>query len=153
MQADAHKQAEAIGLLDAVRVIARSGSRKDGPQWVKDWNGLRFYYGERSGDPDRAFAEVTALSYAYAKGADGKAFANVDPQHDDKVPGWKAMHDHTVSGSMLLYEHSDVHGTRALRPGAWVDAVIQEADRIRKTPPMPTANVVEDPALFASFSR
>jgi hypothetical protein len=156
MRVDAHQQAADLGLLDAVRTIAKSGAKQHGATWSKDWNGLRFYYGERSSDPAAPYCEVHRLAYSLASGAVGKTFAKIKPEHHDTVGNVRLPdpHPETVSGCELLYEHSDLDGgiTRALRSGTWTDAVVAEAQRISSTPPVvPAAVVAEDAGNFAPF--
>ncbi|HEV3303057.1 MAG TPA: hypothetical protein VG055_25620 [Planctomycetaceae bacterium] len=125
MRRQAAQQAESLGILDAVRTIAKSGGTHAKTQWVKDWEGKRYLYGERMGDSDRPYAEVCVLQYAQQ--------ANPD----------------LVTGTVLIYSLNDRGETECFRQGPWVAATVTEAERIKALPP---AAKVADPADANKFA-
>jgi hypothetical protein len=126
----AHDQAESLNLLDAVQVIAQSGSHRPMAQWFKDFGGLRFYYGHRGGDLDRPYAEVLALTLS-------KDHAVHEPMQPGKP--YFPNPDNAITKTELLYEYTDLDGgvTRCFRPGPWVDKVLAEAKRLSAIPVEP----------------
>ena len=151
MRADAHEQAEKLGLLDAVRTIAKSGSRLQGSQFLadlelfeRDANGdaidkavpfeaYRCSYGERQGEPDFPYCEVVALR-----------FSKDHPVHQGSKKGESFSLNHhgrpfenppdSVTGTELLYKHTDLNGgeTVCFVPGPWVDKLLDAAKKIPK---------------------
>jgi hypothetical protein len=137
LQLEAAKQAEALGLLDAVRTIARSGDRRHKTEWVKDWNELRRFYGERHGDSNRPYAEV------------GKLVRQKD--HMVHEPGQRPNPPDSVTRIDVLYSRRDTGVTECLRPGDWTKAVLEEAQRIGQqvvSDSQSAARVEEESAKF-----
>jgi hypothetical protein len=141
-RADAHDQADKLGLLDAVRVLAKSGSNHQGAQWIKDWElferdargdavklpskpleGYRFFYGERQSDSNEPYGEVLKLHYSVDR-----------PVHEQGHPRPNAMD--SVTHTELLYKHTDRDGgaTVCFRSGPWVEKVLTEAKRVGALP-------------------
>lgn len=136
----AAEDAAAIGLLDAVQTIARKGEQHGYHSYVNDWNGYRFYYGERFGDPERPYAEVHVLRYSkthpvHEKPKSGVPFAPGNP-------------DDAVTGCELIYKVTDNNGvgeTVCFRSGKWTDEVVAEAKRLgTEKREAPSAAGIED---------
>jgi hypothetical protein len=151
MQLEAAKAAESIGLLDAVKTIAQRGPRRGlAHEWVNDWNGLRFLYGERAGDESLPYADVHELETTGSRRAKGKPPVH-QPMKGDDPPA-----DHTVVGSELLFcvaNEGETPGGRVtcFHQAAWARAVIAEAERLRQIPVEPRAEAAHA-AHAARFS-
>ena len=155
-QLEAAKAAAAIGLLDAVRVIAQSGfMRRPSYEWVKDWNGKRFFYGARNHDDNYPYAEVLVLHYS-----------KTHPVHEMDKEGNPTCFDHRgrpmknpddcVTGTEPLYSVENdgklpSGHTVCFRQGDWVKEVLAEADRIRKLAPAPPIDVDAPTDQFAAY--
>jgi hypothetical protein len=124
MRVQAGQEADAAGVLDAVRMIAKSGGKHAKTQWVKDWNDKRYFYGERFGNPEHPYAEVVVMKHA----------VEATPE--------------LVTGTVLLYSLNDRGETECFRPGPWVALAVAEAERIKALPP---AEKVADPGDATKF--
>jgi hypothetical protein len=125
MRLQAAEQAQAAGILEAVQVIAKSGGKHGKTQWLKDWEGKRYFYGERLGDSERPYAEVAVLSRGVESSPD------------------------LVTGTVILYSLTDKGETECFRPGPWVAVAVAEAERIKALPP---PEKVADPADANKFA-
>jgi hypothetical protein len=133
MQLEAARQTEALGLLDAVRTIAQSGDKRSMTEWIKDWNKLRFFYGERHGDKSRVYAEVGALVY--------------QSEYMVHEPGQRPNPPDSVTRVDAIYSLLDTGVTECFQPGSWTDTVLAEAKRLKEKPPtLPTDSVSIDEA-------
>jgi hypothetical protein len=135
MQLEAAKATESLGLLDAVRIIANSGDRRSKTERFKEWNEMRFLYGERHGDPDRPYAEV------------GKVVRQ--KEHMVHEPGQRPNDPDAVTRVDVLYSRLDSGVTDSFCAGPWTETVLTEAKRLRENPPPPkAANLDEAKAKF-----
>jgi hypothetical protein len=121
MQLEAARQTEALGLLDAVRTIAQSGDKRSKTEWIKEWNKLRFLYGERHGDRGRPYAEVGALVY--------------QSEYMVHEPGQKPNAPDAVTRVDVVYSRLDCGATDCFLSGFWTDDVLAEAQRLKACPP------------------
>jgi hypothetical protein len=137
LRQQAREQVQAIGLLRAVYFIAKTGTRHVPNEWLRDWNGLRFVWGSRGGDPDRPYAEVRKLDYT--------------SRHQ---PGSNPNPTGTVTGTELIYAHEDDGTVSCFRPGGWTGVVVAEAERIKQLP-RPDAGAIagrSEAERFAPFN-
>jgi hypothetical protein len=139
MQLEAARQTEALGLLDAVRTIAQSGDKRSKTEWIKDWNKLRFFYGERHGDRNRPYAEVGALLY--------------QTEHMVHEPGQKPNPPDSVTRVDAIYSRLDTGVTECFQPGSWTDAVLAEAQRLKAEPSAPKPDPVSLDEAKARFTQ
>jgi len=137
LRQQAQEQVRAIGLLPAVCTIARTGTRHVPNEWLRDWNGLRFVWGSRGGDPDRQYAEVRKLDYT--------------SRHQ---PGSNPNPTGTVTGTELIFAQEDDGTVSCFRAGGWTGVVVAEAERIKQLPKPDAAAVSERSAAekFAPFN-
>lgn len=140
MRLKAAKDAEAIGLLEAVKTVAQDGGKTSAKshEWMKVWNGKRFFYGERYGDPTYPYAEVCVLKLS-------KDHPVHNPPEAGKV--FSGNPETSVTGTDLLFSvenagKSPGGDVMCLRSGPWTGEVLKEADRIRSLPPVTKASLV-----------
>jgi hypothetical protein len=129
MRLEASEKADALGLLEAVRLIAKSGGRRHRHEWIKDWGGKRYFYGDRAGDEERPYAEIAVLRH-----------------ESDSRPD-------LVTSAVVLYSRQDNGETICYRPGNWTDEVLAEAARLRKAPKteVAAAPIEAESANFAPY--